>query len=113
MPCVSSRRPNLGREGPTISVIVRPSSAFLSAQKEQGRDAEDVPSVRALMLVNTGASGSAIDQEVIAMLGLQPTGAIAIATPSHEHHDVLTYDIDLMTSRTNSISLMYPCLRPD
>jgi predicted aspartyl protease len=95
MPCVSYRRPNLVREGPTISVIVRPSTAFLSARKGGG-DAEEVPSVRSLMLVDTGASGSAVDQEVIAMLGLQPTGSIAIATPSHEHHDVLTYDIDLI-----------------
>ena len=77
MPCVSYQRPDLSREGPTIAVIVRPSSAFLSAQKEQGSDAE-VPSVRSLML------------------GLQPTGAISIATPSHDHHDVLTYAIDLM-----------------
>jgi hypothetical protein len=42
-----------------------------------------------------GASGSAVDLEVIEQLGLQPTGAISIATPSHAHHDVLTYDIDL------------------
>jgi hypothetical protein len=96
MPCVSYRRPNLVREGPTISVIVRPSTAFLSAQKEQGRDVEEMPSVRSLMLVDTGASGSAVDQEIIAMLRLQPTGSIAITTPSHERHDVLTYDIDLL-----------------
>lgn len=96
MPCVSYRRPNLVREGPTISAIVRPSTAFLSAQKEQGREVEEVPSVRSLMLVDTGASGSAVDHEVIAQLGLQPTGSIAIATPSHDHHDVLTYDIDLI-----------------
>jgi predicted aspartyl protease len=95
MPCVSYQRPDLSREGPTIGVIVRPSSAFLSAQKEQGSDAE-VPSVRSLMLVDTGASGSAVDHEVIAMLGLQPTGAISIATPSHDRHEVLTYDIDLI-----------------
>ena len=95
MPCVSYRRPNLVREGPTISVIVRPSTAFLSASKE-GEGAPEVPSVRSLMLVDTGASGSAVDHEVIAMLGLQPTGAISIATPSHDHHDVLTYDIDLI-----------------
>jgi predicted aspartyl protease len=96
MPCVSYRRPNLVREGPTISVIVRPSTAFLSAQKEQGRGAEEVPFVRSTMLIDTGASGSAVDQEVLAQLGLQPTGSIAIATPSHDHHDVLTYDIDLI-----------------
>jgi predicted aspartyl protease len=96
MPCVSYQRPNLAREGPTIAVIVRPSSTFLSAQKEQGRDAEEVPFVRSIMLVDTGASGSAVDHEVIAQLGLQPTGSIAIATPSHDHHDVLTYDIDLI-----------------
>ena len=95
MPCVSYQRPNLARKGPTIDVIVRPSTAFLSAQKEQGSDAE-VPAVRSLMLVDTGASGSAVDLEIIEKLGLQPTGAISIATPSHEHHDVLTYDIDLI-----------------
>jgi hypothetical protein len=48
------------------------------------------------MLVDTGASGSAVDHEVIERLGLQPTGAIAIATPSHDHHEVFTYDIDLL-----------------
>ena len=96
MPCVSYQRPNLSREGPTIAVIVRPSSTFLSAQKEQGSAATEVPFVRSTMLVDTGASGSAVDHEVIAQLGLQPTGSIAIATPSHDHHDVLTYDIDLI-----------------
>ena len=101
MPCVSYQRPNLSREGPTISVIVRPSSTFLSAQKEQGRDVEEVPFVRSTMLVDTGASGSAVDHEVIAQLGLQPTGSIAIATPSHDHHDVLTFDIDLIIEENN------------
>jgi len=48
------------------------------------------------MLVDTGASGNAVDHGVSEMLGLQPTGAISIATPSHERHDVLTYDIDLI-----------------
>jgi hypothetical protein len=48
------------------------------------------------MLVDTSASGSAVDLEVIAMLGVQPTGAISIATPSHDRHDVFTYDIDLI-----------------
>jgi hypothetical protein len=95
MPCVSYQRPNLAREGPTIAVLVRPSTAFLST-RTKGSAAEEVPSVRSLMLVDTGASGSAVDHEVIAMLGLQPTGAISIATPSHDHHDVLTYDIDLI-----------------
>ena len=96
MPCVSYQRPNLSMEGPTITVIVRPSTAFLSAQKEQGSDVDEVPTVRTLMLVDTGASGSALDHEVIEKLGLQPTGVIPIATPSHDHHEVLTYDIDLI-----------------
>jgi predicted aspartyl protease len=96
MPCVSYQRPDLARVGPTIPVIVRPSTAFLSARNEEGKESEAVPAVRAVMLVDTGASGSAVDQEVIAMLGLQPTGAISIATPSHERHEVLTYDIDLL-----------------
>ena len=95
MPCVSYQRPDLAREGPTITVIVRPSTAFLSARKG-GEAPQEVRSVRARMLVDTGASGSALDHEVIETLGLQPTGAISIATPSHDHHEVLTYDIDLI-----------------
>jgi hypothetical protein len=97
MPCVSYQRPNLWREGPTVSVIVRPSTTFLTSLKEQGRnvDAEE-KILRAQMLVDTGASGSAIDSSVIHELGLLPTGAISIATPSHQNHEVLTYDIDLI-----------------
>jgi len=68
----------------------------LSARKEEGKEAEEVPAVRSVMLVDTGASGSAVDHEVIERLGLQPTGSISIATPSHDNHEVLTYDIDLI-----------------
>ena len=78
MPCVSYQRPNLAREGPTITVIVRPSTAFLSACQQE--DAKEVPAVRSVMLVDTGASGKRGYHEVIERLGLQPTGAISIAT---------------------------------
>jgi hypothetical protein len=111
MPCVGDQRPHLASEGPTISVLVRPSSAFLSASKEQGRDVEEVPAVRALMLVDTGASGSAVDHEVTERLGVQPTGAISIATPSHDHHEVLTYDIDRMIEQNQCHLADVPCVR--
>ncbi len=104
MPCISYQRPNLGREGPTISVIVRPSTTFVNSLKEQGSEA-DVQSkfIRAQMLVDTGASGSAIDRAFIHELGLLPTGAISIATPSHDSHEVLTYDIDLVMEENRFI----------
>jgi predicted aspartyl protease len=102
MPCVSYQRPNLWREGPTISVIVRPSTAFLTSLKEQGREIDAKGKImRAQMLVDTGASGSAVDSSLIHELGLLPTGAISIATPSHENHEVLTYDIDLIIEQNN------------
>jgi predicted aspartyl protease len=102
MPCVSYQRPNLWREGPTISVIVRPSTAFLDSLKEQGKDVDvEGKIIRAQMLVDTGASGSAVDSSLIHELALRPTGAISIATPSHENHEVLTYDIDLIIEQNN------------
>jgi predicted aspartyl protease len=104
MPCVSYQRPNLWREGPTVSVIIRPSTAFLTSLKEKGKDVDAEEKIlRAQMLVDTGASSSAVDSSFIRDLGLQPTGAIAIATASHESHEVPTYDIDLILEETHFI----------
>jgi hypothetical protein len=83
-------------------VIVRPSTTFLTALKEQGKVVDDdIKHIRAQMLVDTGASGSAVDRTIIDELALIPTGAISIATPSHESHEVLTYDIDLIIEENN------------
>jgi hypothetical protein len=45
------------------------TSALLNASKEQGQEVEQVPAVRSAMLVDTGASGSAVDHKVIERLG--------------------------------------------
>jgi hypothetical protein len=53
------------------------------------------PLVTAHMLIDTGASGCALDHAIIAQLGLQPTGSAPIHTPSTggTPHTALLFDV--------------------
>ena len=48
-------------------------------------------------LIDTGASGTAIDRDIVKLLGLQPTGVLSIHTPStaSQAHRCHTYDVSL------------------
>jgi hypothetical protein len=56
------------------------------------------PPVTAMLLVDTGASNTHLDDQIIARLGLQPTGSISVLTPTTGKIPVAvsTYDIDLI-----------------
>jgi hypothetical protein len=49
------------------------------------------------LLIDTGASGTAIDSTIVTQLGLQPTGTTTIRTPSTgmTPHTCSTYDVEL------------------
>lgn len=55
------------------------------------------PPVRARMLVDTGASSTNVDARVIGLLGLSPTGAVPVLTPStgSTPQTFLTYDVEI------------------
>jgi predicted aspartyl protease len=98
MPCATTQSPNLQNLGPIIPVVILPSSAFMKALKEN--HPEEVKryekGFQAMMLIDTGASCTAIDKEISSVLNLKHRGVTHISTPSSNSHECLTYDIDLV-----------------
>ena len=77
MPILTTK---LSINGPVISVLVGVSGPRLAALKLAGKP---VPGpFLAPALVDTGASCTAIDPEIVQALSLVPTGTIGISTPS-------------------------------
>lgn len=109
----------IGPDGPVISVAIGfsgPRSAFLQAS---GGTIPTPVMVRAL--VDTGASGTAIDSSVVTALGLAPTGSIPVHTPSTQGvpHYCNQYDISLWflqsppQSTAHNMALTMPVIETD
>lgn len=89
--------------GPLIDVIVGVSSGRQAALVAAG---QPVPqAVPARILVDTGASMSSIDAQIISTLGLVQTGAVPMHTPTTGNSPVLTplYDV--------SLTILHPVLQ--
>lgn len=83
-----------GPSGPTINVLIGPSAQLQQAFQDAGLP---IPQpVSGVFLVDTGASHTVIDADVIAPLGLNPTGAVMIHTPSTAGNAVSMPQFDLM-----------------
>lgn len=79
MPRLSRTIPNLKREGPLLRVQVEP---VLASQKAMLADGEEVPSISAVLLIDTGASGTLVQTDVINRLGLESLGTVFLRTPT-------------------------------
>ena len=82
-------------QGPLLVVLVGVSAPRKQALITAG---QTVPQpVMMQLLIDTGASGTAIDAGVIGQLGIQPTGTMNIRTPSTTTgtHTCSTYDVEL------------------
>jgi hypothetical protein len=82
-------------QGPLLVVLVGVSAPRKQALIAAGQPVP--PPVPAQLLVDTGATGTAIDVSVIGQLGIQPTGTMNIRTPSTTTgtHTCSTYDVEL------------------
>jgi hypothetical protein len=94
MACLFSTSPNIAAFGPRITVLIRPSLALLKSLTDPVEIAKYSKVFSATMLIDTGASCSAIDVAIAPFLGLTNHGTSKIQTPSGEK-DHLTFDIDL------------------
>ena len=94
MPLLTTRVPSLQSSGPTIEVLVTISSVARVAL--EARNQKVPQSVKKLMLIDTGASASAIKVGIAKELNLTPHGTINIATASHHNVVCATYDVDLV-----------------
>lgn len=103
---------NLDLRGPIVNAAVMVSEgrrAALQAEKKQ------IPTMRPVRaLIDTGASFTSVEPEVIEALALTPTGTVDIVTPStgKDVHTTSTYDVDLIIGAgPNEIPLVIRNLR--
>ena len=79
MPSFTQVVANLSGTGPIVEVVVGASSLFAQVMARKGLP---IPSpVKALAMVDTGASSTVIAPSVVQALGLQPVGVGQLATP--------------------------------
>lgn len=94
MPLLTTRAPNLQSSGPIVEVFVTISSI---ARKVLEDRKHNIPKpVKKIMLIDTGASASAIKVGIAKELNLISHGTISIATASHHNVICATYDVDIV-----------------
>jgi hypothetical protein len=80
MPSFTSQVPNLQAVGPIVEIKIAVGGALESALRAAGKQ---VPTpISAVGLIDTGATGSVLQQGLAARLGLNPVGVTLINTPS-------------------------------
>jgi len=84
--------------GAAISVEIAVPSALAESLAERG---EPLPEPRlGQALIDTGASLTAVDEEVLKALGLQPTGQIRLATPCQANVPASIYPVRMSFPKT-------------
>lgn len=93
MPIIAAR---FEAVGPVITAVFGVSLPRLNALTKAGIPIPDLQPADAL--IDTGASGTCIDPEVIRTLGLTPTGTVPVRTPSTGQgtHPAEQYDVRLI-----------------
>lgn len=104
MPSFTTQIPNLRHVGPICRVKIGLSGPAEAELKTEGKDIPQPYEVTAL--IDTGASGTAINNEVVQNLHLVPRGVTQIATPSTKAHPCNVYDISLLFPNRVSIPLL-------
>jgi hypothetical protein len=92
-------------QGPLIDAFVSVSEARRAALVAAGRPVPNVIQIRGLL--DTVASGTAIDPSVLATLGLTPTGTTTVNTPTTGANPqvVEQYDVGLLIPVPNGLPL--------
>lgn len=94
MPSLTVRIPNLQQRGAIIETLIAPSSVLREVlQKENKQIPKPIP---ARMLIDTGASISAIKKGFAERLSLKLHDITKIATPSNGAYRCPLYDIDIL-----------------
>ncbi len=92
MPSFTISSPNITRSGLCCEIIITPSLKTQMILKQQG---QQIPSIKVLALIDTGASGTAVSDKVVQHLHLVARGVTNISTPSTASHPVNVYDASL------------------
>ncbi len=79
MPHLERTAIDLLRKGPLLTVRIEPVFAVQDAMRADG---EEVPFASALMLIDTGASGTLVQTSIVTGLGFVSLGTVFLRTPS-------------------------------
>lgn len=93
MPSFSSQIPNLKQIGPIFRIKIGLSQVAMDVLSAGGGSIK--APVEANALIDTGASGSCINPEIVSALGLVSRGIAQIATPSTKAHPCNVFDVAL------------------
>lgn len=94
MPSFTTQVPNLQAIGPVVEARVAIGSFLETSLKQQSQPIPTPATVRAM--IDTGASGTVIQDNIPSMLGLQPVGVSFINTPSSTNVRCYEYLIRLV-----------------
>ena len=94
MPSFTSQISNLRITGPVVEIGIAVAAGIERALRAQGQPVP--PPIRALALVDTGASATVVQLGMAAQLGLHPVGVTLINTPSSTRVRCYEYRVQLL-----------------
>jgi predicted aspartyl protease len=99
MASFTARTLNLEKNGAIFDIIVLPSINFLKVNNIQNPEFIQIPA-----MIDTGASCSVIQSELLKIIGISPIGLTSINTPSSENVPCNKYDVQLMLPNHSGLS---------
>ncbi|HUW05517.1 MAG TPA: aspartyl protease family protein [Williamwhitmania sp.] len=100
MPVFPNRVPNLQQIGPIVEIVIFPSQPIFLKMMSEGKNP---PSKKVIALIDTGASGSCINDPIAKELGLIARDVISVHTPSGTTQQPI-YDLGFaLPSLTNNV----------
>lgn len=107
MPILTVKLNNIQHVGPVLEVIVvppKPIVDLLLSEKKQ------IPSLKAMALIDTGATSSCISQQIVDLLNLVPFDEQTVFTAGGESKQ-LFYDVGVVlpVSQPNAHAVQAPC----
>lgn len=94
MPSFTTQVPNLQGVGPIVEVRLAVGSAIEDILRRSG---QSIPTpVSALAMIDTGATGTVLREDIPKQLGLSPVGTILISTPSSTNVRCYKYLVRLL-----------------
>jgi len=94
VPSFTTQNPNLQAVGPIVELRIAVGSSLENALKKA--DVSLPSPVTAVGMIDTGATGTVIQQGIASQLGLNPIGVVFINTPSSTNVRCLEYLVRLV-----------------
>ncbi len=105
MPVFPNKVPDLISLGPVLEVVIFPPQPVFAQLKKENKP---VPNKQVLALIDTGASGSCIDDSIAKILGLIARDIVEVGTPAGRVKQPV-YDLGIGMPLANNIFPVLAC----